>query len=83
MAALIGDDIFDCVLGSRILGTGALEGGMPLHKYISNRILTLVENLFTGFKLSEYHTGYRAFSTKLLESLPLHRNSDDFIFDNQ
>jgi len=83
MAALIADDIFDCVLGSRILGTGALEGGMPLHKYISNRILTLVENLFTGYKLSEYHTGYRAFSKRLLESLPLHRNSDDFIFDNQ
>ena len=83
MAALIADDIFDCVLGSRILGTGALAGGMPLHKYISNRILTLVENLFTGYKLSEYHTGYRAFSKKLLESLPLHRNSDDFIFDNQ
>jgi len=83
MAALIADGIFDCVLGSRILGTGALKGGMPLHKYISNRILTLVENIFTGYKLSEYHTGYRAFSKNLLESLPLDRNSDDFIFDNQ
>jgi len=83
MAALIADGIFDCVLGSRILGTGALKGGMPLHKYISNRILTLVENIFTGYKLSEYHTGYRAFSKSLLESLPLDRNSDDFIFDNQ
>jgi glycosyltransferase involved in cell wall biosynthesis len=83
MSALIADGIFDCVLGSRILGTGALKGGMPLHKYISNRILTLVENIFTGYKLSEYHTGYRAFSRKLLTSLPLERNSDDFIFDNQ
>jgi glycosyltransferase involved in cell wall biosynthesis len=83
MAALIADGIFDCVLGSRILGTGALKGGMPLHKYISNRILTLVENIFTGYKLSEYHTGYRAFSKNLLKSLPLDRNSDDFIFDNQ
>jgi glycosyltransferase involved in cell wall biosynthesis len=83
MAALIADGIFDCVLGSRILGTGALKGGMPLHKYISNRILTLIENIFTGYKLSEYHTGYRAFSRNLLESLPLERNSDDFIFDNQ
>ena len=83
MAALIADDIFDCVLGSRILGTGALKGGMPLHKYFANRFLTLVENLLAGYKLSEYHTGYRAFSKQLLESLPLHRNSDDFIFDNQ
>ena len=83
MAALIADGIFDCVLGSRILGTGALKGGMPLYKYISNRILTLIENLLSGYKLSEYHTGYRAFSKNLLESLPLYRNSDDFIFDNQ
>jgi glycosyltransferase involved in cell wall biosynthesis len=75
MAALIADDIFDCVLGSRILGTGALKGGMPLHKYIANRGLTLIENLLTGFKLSEYHTGYRAFSKKLLQTLPLNQNS--------
>jgi len=83
MAALIADGVFDCVLGSRILGTGALKGGMPRHKYIANRILTLIENLLTGFKLSEYHTGYRAFSKDLLQNLPLDRNSDDFIFDNQ
>lgn len=83
MAALIADDVFDCVLGSRILGIGALKGGMPLYKYVANRVLTLIENLFTGFKLSEYHTGYRAFSSNLLQSLPLDRNSDDFIFDNQ
>ncbi len=83
MAALIADDVFDCVLGSRILGTGALAGGMPLIKYIANRGLTLIENLMAGYKLSEYHTGYRAFSREVLQSLPLERNSDDFIFDNQ
>lgn len=83
MASLIADGVFDCVLGSRILGTGALKGGMPLHKYIANRFLTLFENYMVGYKLSEYHTGYRAFSKELLESLPLQRNSDDFIFDNQ
>jgi glycosyltransferase involved in cell wall biosynthesis len=83
MASLIADDIFDCVLGSRILGTGALKGGMPLHKYIANRFLTLFENYMAGYKLSEYHTGYRAFSKRLLETLPLNQNSDDFIFDNQ
>ena len=83
MASLIADDVFDCVLGSRILGTGALEGGMPLIKYIANRGLTLIENLLADYKLSEYHTGYRAFSRELLQELPLERNSDDFIFDNQ
>ncbi len=83
MASLIADDVFDCVLGSRILGTGALEGGMPLVKYVANRGLTLIENLLAGYKLSEYHTGYRAFSREVLQSLPLDRNSDDFIFDNQ
>ncbi len=83
MASLIADDVFDCVLGSRILGTGALKGGMPIIKYIANRGLTLIENLLAGYKLSEYHTGYRAFSRELLQNLPLERNSDDFIFDNQ
>jgi hypothetical protein len=71
------------VLASRILGGGALKGGMPLYKYISNRFLTFVENVFLGVKLSEYHTGFRAFSRELLETLPLLENSDDFIFDNQ
>jgi hypothetical protein len=71
------------VLGSRILGGGALRGGMPLWKYISNRFLTLAENILIGAKLSEYHTGYRAYSRQLLERLPLERNSDDFVFDNQ
>ena len=83
MAALIADGVFDCVLGSRILGTGALKGGMPLYKYIANRLLTLFENYMVGYKLSEYHTGYRAFSKQLLSELPLEKNSDDFIFDNQ
>ena len=83
MASLIADDVFDCVLGSRILGTGALKGGMPIIKYIANRGLTLIENLLAGYKLSEYHTGYRAFSRELLQNLPLDQNSDDFIFDNQ
>lgn len=83
MASLIADDVFDCVLGSRILGVGALKGGMPLHKYLANRALTLIQNLLVGYKLSEYHTGYRAFSAELLRALPLDKNSDDFIFDNQ
>jgi glycosyltransferase involved in cell wall biosynthesis len=83
MAALIAYGEFDAVLASRILGTGALRGGMPLYKYISNRFLTLIENLLLGQKLSEYHTGYRAFSREILERLPLDRNSDDFVFDNQ
>jgi len=83
MAAMIGNGLYHCVIGSRILGGGALKGGMPLWKYIANRFLTFIENLLTGAKLSEYHTGYRAFSKELLEKLPLHKNSDDFVFDNQ
>jgi glycosyltransferase involved in cell wall biosynthesis len=74
---------YDVVLGSRILGAGALKGGMPLYKYVANRLLTAVENILLGIKLSEYHTGYRAFSRRVLETLPLHENSDDFVFDNQ
>jgi len=83
MASMIAYDEFDAVLASRILGTGALEGGMPLYKYIANRFLTLFENILIGHKLSEYHTGYRAFSRTILERLPLDKNSDDFVFDNQ
>jgi len=83
MASLIGNGLYECVLGSRILGGHALRGGMPLWRYIANRFITLFENFFTGGKLSEYHTGYRAFSRKVLEELQLDRNSDDFIFDNQ
>jgi glycosyltransferase involved in cell wall biosynthesis len=83
MAAMIASDHFDAVLGSRILGTGALRGGMPLWKYVANRFLTLFENVLLGCKLSEFHTGYRAFSRRLLETLPLEENSDDFVFDNQ
>jgi glycosyltransferase involved in cell wall biosynthesis len=83
MASMIAYGEFDAVLASRILGIGALKGGMPLYKYLANRVLTLVENILLGHKLSEYHTGYRAFSAELLERLPLELNSDDFIFDNQ
>src|SRR6266545_4098363 len=83
MAALVASGLYPCVLASRILGGGALSGGMPRWKYIANRFLTLVENLLIGAKLSEYHTGYRAFSRQLLERLPLETNSDDFVFDNQ
>lgn len=83
MATMIGNGLYNCVLASRILGGGALKGGMPWWKYISNRALTWVENIMIGAKLSEYHTGYRAFSRELLEKLPLDRNSDDFVFDNQ
>jgi len=83
MASMIASDLYQCVLGSRILGGYALKGGMPIWKYIANRFLTFVENLLLGAKLSEYHTGYRAFSRKLLEQLPLEVNSDDFVFDNQ
>ncbi len=75
--------LYDCMLGSRILGGGALKGGMPGWKYVANRALTAAENILLGAKLSEYHTGYRAFSREVLETLPLHRNSDDFVFDNQ
>jgi len=83
MASLLGSGFFDVVLGSRILGVGALVGGMPLYKYVSNRALTLIQNLLVSHKLSEYHTGYRGFTRQLLEHLPLDRNSDDFVFDNQ
>jgi glycosyltransferase involved in cell wall biosynthesis len=83
MASMIAYGEFDAVLASRILGVGALQGGMPLYKYISNRMLTFVENLLLGQKLSEYHTGYRAFSREILVKLPLDANSDDFVFDNQ
>ena len=83
MASIIGNGLYPCVLGSRILGGYALQGGMPAWKYIANRFLTFFGNLLMGAKLSEYHTGYRAFSRPLLESLPLEENSDDFIFDNQ
>jgi glycosyltransferase involved in cell wall biosynthesis len=83
MAAMVSSGQYDVVLGSRILGGRALRGGMPVYKYISNRILTLVENWLTGAKLSEYHTGYRAFRRQVLERLPLSENSDDFVFDNQ
>jgi glycosyltransferase involved in cell wall biosynthesis len=83
MASIIGNGLHPCVLGSRILGGYSLQGGMPLWKYVSNRWLTLVENVLLGAKLSEYHTGYRAFSRELLETLCLDHNSDDFVFDNQ
>ena len=83
MASVIGNGLYGCVLGSRILGGYAIKGGMPWWKYVSNRFLTLAENALLGAKLSEYHTGYRAFSRELLEQLPLDHNSDDFVFDNQ
>ncbi|MGC1297174.1 MAG: glycosyltransferase family 2 protein [Alloacidobacterium sp.] len=83
MAAMVASDVYDMVLASRILGGGALKGGMPVYKYIFNRLLTGFQNLFLGVKLSEYHTGYRAFSRELLQALPLLENSDDFVFDNQ
>ncbi|MGH8093322.1 MAG: glycosyltransferase family 2 protein [Chthoniobacterales bacterium] len=83
MASLVASGLYPCVLASRILGGGALLGGMPWWKYVSNRFLTLIENLILGAKLSEYHSGYRAFARSLLERLPLEENSDDFLFDNQ
>jgi len=83
IAAMIAYGEFDAVLASRILGIGALKGGMPLYKYIANRFLTLAENILLGHKLSEYHSGYRAFSRQVLERLPLDANSDDFVFDNE
>lgn len=83
MASLIGNGLYPCVLGSRILGGYAVKGGMPVWRYASNRFLTLAGNLLLGSKLSEFHTGYRAFSRELLERLPLEQNSDDFVFDNQ
>ncbi len=83
MASMLAYDVYDVVLGSRILGDTARSGGMPLYKYISNRLLTASQNAMLGAKLSEYHTGYRAFSRRVLETLPLLENSDDFVFDNQ
>jgi len=83
MAGMVASGVYDMVLASRILGAGALKGGMPLYKYIANRLLTAFQNLFLGVKLSEYHTGFRAFSRELLQTLPLLENSDDFVFDNQ
>jgi glycosyltransferase involved in cell wall biosynthesis len=83
MVSMIASGLYPCVLGSRILGGYALKGGMPVWKYIANRVLTLVENILLGAKLSEYHTGYRTFSRQLLEQLPINVNSDDFVFDNQ
>jgi glycosyltransferase involved in cell wall biosynthesis len=83
MAWLIANDVYHVVLGSRILGNGARKGGMPLYKYIANRGLTFIQNLLVGQKLSEYHTGYRAFSRTVLASIDIEKNSDDFVFDNQ
>jgi glycosyltransferase involved in cell wall biosynthesis len=83
MASLVAYDVYDVVLGSRIIGGRALRGGMPIYKYVSNRLLTAFENLFLRAKLSEYHTGYRAFRRSVLTELPLLENSDDFVFDNQ
>lgn len=83
MASMIGNGLYHCVLGSRILGGNAVKNGMPWWKYVSNRALTLFSNVMMHAKLSEYHTGYRAFSRELLERLPLGSNSDDFVFDNQ
>ncbi len=83
ISSIIANDIYPVVFASRILGKGALEGGMPMYKYIANRILTMFENIMLGEKLSEYHTGYRAFSAEVLRSLDLSANSDDFVFDNE
>jgi glycosyltransferase involved in cell wall biosynthesis len=83
MASMVAYEVYDVVLGSRIIGGGALRGGMPIYKYVANRLLTAFENLFLGVKLSEYHTGYRAFSRQVLLELPLLENSGDFVFDNQ
>lgn len=83
MVNIIGDDLYPVVLGSRILGKGALKGGMPIYKYIANRFLTLFQNTLINYKLSEYHTGYRSFSSEVLKAINFNANSDDFIFDNQ
>ena len=83
MASLLAEGVFECTLGSRILGKGALRGGMPVYKYMSNRLLTAFQNILLNYKLSEYHTGYRAFTREVLERLPLENNSDNFLFDNQ
>jgi hypothetical protein len=83
MVAMIRSGEYDVVLASRILGRGALKGGMPFYKYVSNRILTFIENLLIGYKLTEYHTGYRAYTSKVLKEIPFLKNSDDFVFDNE
>ncbi len=83
MVAMISNGLYHCVMGTRILGGYALKGGMPVWKYVANRVLTLIENVFLGAKLSEYHSGYRAFSREVLEEIDLSNNSDDFLFDNQ
>lgn len=83
MINIIGEDLYPVVLGSRILGKGALKGGMPLYKYIANRFLTFTQNLLVGYKLSEYHTGYRSFSREVLETINFNANDDDFVFDNE
>jgi hypothetical protein len=83
MISIIGNDVYPVVLGSRILGGGALKGGMPVYKYIFNRVLTLSQNMLLNEKLSEYHTGYRAFSREVLTAIKFRNNSDDFVFDNQ
>ena len=83
MANMVASDIYDVIMASRILGRGALAGGMPLYKYVANRILTAIENIMLGLKLSEYHTGYRAYSKEALKAVDWTRNSDDFVFDNQ
>jgi glycosyltransferase involved in cell wall biosynthesis len=83
MAAMVAGEVYDCVLGSRILGNTAIRGGMPIYKYVANRLLTALQNLIMCTKLSEFHTGYRAFSRTLIETLALDANSDDFVFDNQ
>jgi glycosyltransferase involved in cell wall biosynthesis len=83
MVNIIGEDLYPVVLGSRILGKGALKGGMPLYKYFFNRFLTFSQNVLVGYKLSEYHTGYRAFSREVLQTINFNENSDDFVFDNE
>ena len=83
MVNIIGDELYPVVLGSRILGNGALKGGMPIYKYIANRFLTFTQNVLVNHKLSEYHTGYRAFSREVLEGINFNQNSDDFVFDNE
>jgi glycosyltransferase involved in cell wall biosynthesis len=83
LAAMVAYGEYDAALASRILGVGALKGGMPLYKYVANRVLTAIQNILLNYKLSEYHTGYRAYSRQVLESLPLEENTDDFLFDNE
>lgn len=83
VASIIAEDVYEVVLASRILGNGALKGGMPMYKYFFNRVMTFVQNILMGQKLSEYHSGYRAFTANAIRSIPYHKNSDDFVFDNQ